>query len=521
MTIHRRFLVCLLLAFTSFFSRGEPLALADSSIPQSNVAGQVESRARHLMQDLQKQGFEVTDGYAKLYTIEDCTYTFDKMGLCYGNNPAAPYVTFAVKPWPGEFVDDKSNLWGPSRHGYIDIYRLDPREAIIILAQLPPPGAFFSEQTWLFTHKGSIITDSQTYYNVDTLMHGFVDIFFATVPGDDERVQSCSMLSMPNNNVVIQNQSKGSFGEIRYFIITPDGFMNKAVRQAFAGIGVQDKDVFTEQIPSDMITGLGKDSDNFTTAVRYAEPKDGGGTGTPSSIWRKNLPLVVLRVRDTRSDRQVQPYPPLQLEQRTAVDELGYKPDVGALLAEVGKKWGQPCANADCSDKAATFIDVQRYPPYTVGPLCREIGEDCLLDNWDASYQFYGPLPLDNGEIYAVAGTLGTQTGNATYVGFGVNQKSRLVGVANLSDAQLKNTAKAYQEVVNNTDKFFLYYFTRDCSGLDTLTGKNCLPISESMVPVGDYAALSVRDYIKPGTQRGPDSQSVLPSMLLQLQRPQ
>lgn len=519
MISHRQILVCSLLIFTCFFSMGEPVAFGGSITP--DVPGQVENKARHLAQVLKKQGFEVTSGYAKLYTIEDCTYTFEKMGLCYGNNPAAPYVTFAVKPWPGEYVDTTSNLWGPSRNGYIDIYRLDPREAIVILGLLPPPAAFFSEQTWLFTRKGDFHTESETYQNVDTYMHGFLDVFFAEVPGSEERIQSCSMLSMPNNNVVIERKSGGSFGQIRYFIITPDGAMENAVRQAFAGIGVQDKNVFTEPIPSDMKTGLDKESDNFTTAIRYAQPKDGGGKGTPSSIWRKNLPLQILRVRDTRSNRPIQPYPPVVLEERTAVDELSLKPDVGALLAAVGRKWGQPCATADCSDEAKTFIDIQRFPPYTVGPLCREIGENCLLDNWDASYQFYGPLSFDNGEVYAVAGTLGTETGNATYVGFGVNQKSRLLGVANLSNEQLKNTAKAYKGEVGNTEKFYLYYFTRDCSEVEGLTGKNCLDITETMIPPGDHAALSVRDYMKPDTQRGPDSSLVLPSMLLQLRRPE
>lgn len=519
----RKLIVSFLFVLTTFLIMGSSPTTANSILQENNAPGQVESRARHLMKDLKKQGFEVTRGYFKLYTIDDCDYTFDKMGLCYGNNPAAPYVTFAVQPWPEEFVDMTSNLWGPSHPGYIDVYRLDPREAIVILGLLPPPGAFFSEQTWLFTRQGSFDTGSDTYRDVDKYMHNFLNIFFATVPDNDQRIQSCSMLSNPNNNVVIERKSHShaAFDQIRYFIITPDGYMENAVRTGFAGIGVNDDDVFTEPIPSDMITGLDEAADNFTTAIRYAQPQDGGGVGTPSNAWRKNLPLVVLRVRDTRSNRQVQLYPPVVLEPRTAVDELSLKPDLGALLAAVGRRWGQPCANADCSGQAKSFIDVQRFPPYTVGPLCRAIGENCLLDNWDASYQFYGRLSFDQGEIYAVAGTLGTETGNATYVGFGINQTSRLLGVANLSDKDLKGTANFYEGEVDQAGKFYLYYFTRDCSGLEELTGKNCFSIPETMILRGDFAALSVRDYVKPETQRGPDSSLVLPSMVLQLRRPE
>lgn len=514
------FCCCVIAIFVAFVA-GCSSSSDSAAGPKNNVPASVELNAQRLTDELTAQGFEVSRGYFKLWTADNCEYTFERMGMCYGNNPAAPYVMFAVPPWPEEYVDPvTSTLWGPSAPGYIDVYRLDPREAIVILGQLPPPGAFFSEQTWLFTRQGTYNAGSDTYKNVDIYAHGLLRFLFATVPGNPGRIQSGSMLSNPNNNVVIERKSRAAFDQIRYFVITPDQFMDNAVRQTFTGIGVKDEDVFTEQIPSDMKTGLDQGSDDFTTAIRYAEPKDGGGTGTPSDLWRKNLPLVVLRVRDTRSDRRIQPYPPVVLETRTAVNELPLKSDLGSLLAAVGRKWEQPCANSDCSDRAKSFMDVQGFPAYTKGPLCREIGENCLLDNWDASYHFYGPLSLDNGEIYAVAGTLGTETGNAIYVGLGINQTSRLVGIENLSAGDLKGTANAYVREVSNTGKFFLYYFTRDCSDLKELTDEHCFELPVTLIPVKDNVALSIRDYIKPGTQRGPDSSFVLLPEVLQLQRP-
>jgi hypothetical protein len=163
---------------------------------------------------------------------------------------------------------------------------------------------------------------------------------------------------------------------------------------------------------------------------------------------------------------------------------------------------------------------LQEFPTYLVGPLCLSVGQNCLLDTWDTAYQLFGPMPLDNGEIYAVAGTLGTETGNATYVGFGINQRSRLVGVANLFNDDLKGTANGYAEKASNTGKFYLYYFTRDCSGLEDLTDGHCFQLSEQIIPAGDQFIATIRDYIKPGTQRGPDSSHVLPSMVLKLKRP-
>jgi len=45
------------------------------------------------------RGFEVSCGYFRLYTLDDCQVPFSVMHSCYGNNQAAPYVTFAVLPW--------------------------------------------------------------------------------------------------------------------------------------------------------------------------------------------------------------------------------------------------------------------------------------------------------------------------------------------------------------------------------------------------------------------------------------
>lgn len=520
MSACRRSIVRLLLVLTTFLAVGVSPAIGGSIMSENRVPGQVENKARRLMHDLKKQGFEVSRGYFKLWGIEDCQYTIDKMGLCYGNNPAAPYITFAVPPWPEEFVDSKSNLFGPSETGYIDVYRLDPREAIVILGHLPPPAAYFAEQTYLFTRQGAFSTDSTRYKEIYEQLGAFANVFFATVPDNPERIVAFSSLSNPNNNVVIERQSKAAFDRIRHFIITPDRFMEQAVREAFAGISVRDEDVFTEPIPSDMKVGLVEAADNFSTFLRYAQPEDRGLQGTPSDKWRNNLPLVVLRVRDTRSYREVQSYPPVLLETRTAVDERPLEPDLGNLLFAVSERWGQPCVSADCSDRAESFIDLQTAPVFLVGPLCNEYGENCAGDNWDTVYQLLLPKSLDNGEIYAVAGTLGTQTGNATYVGLGINQVSIFKGVDNLPDSKLKGTANGYGEDADNTDKFFLYYFTRDCSGLKELTDGHCYEIPETMIPQGDQFLLTIRDYIVPDTQRGPDSSLVLPSRLLQLTRP-
>jgi hypothetical protein len=510
-------------------------ASADSIMPDNKVPGSVESSARRLTNGLKHDGYDVLRGYFALYTIDDCQTSYPVMHTCYFNNPAAPYISPLVPHWPDEFVDPATRgAWGPSQPGYDPTYRFDPREAIVIVGQLPPPARYFGLQSYLFTRKGGWNTASPIYKILANRGTVFTDIFFKQVPNNTERILNFASLSNSINNVVIERQSDAAFDKKRFFIITPDQRMDGVVRSELGDIGVADRDIFTEPIPSTTRIGLDAASDDFITGLRYAQPADGGGAGTPSERWRTDLPLVVLRVRPARAQWQPQTYPPVVLDPRTAVDERPLKPKLDTLVKAVSERWGQPCSNADCSDRARTFIDAQSPPTAgginLVGPKCTDIGMNCLGDGQDATYQFVPGLTLDAGEIYAVVGTLGTRTENATYVSLGVNNTFLQLGMLNLSDTQLADTARSYGE--DTYRDFYLYYVTRDCAGLEGLTGGNCLPVPQSVLqPCFDAAggpckdvAFVERDYVRPGTLRGPNGDrmkpSTLPSMVITLRRP-
>jgi hypothetical protein len=275
-----------------------------------------------------------------------------------------------------------------------------------------------------------------------------------------------------------------------------------------------------------MRIGLDADTDDFLTAIRYSMPADGGEKGTPSARWRHNPTMRVLRIRDTSRLQPAQLYPAWEdnsPEPRTAVDEAYLKPDLTSLVYKVSQTWGQPCNDTSCSTEAKTFIDTQSYPFNLVGPLCDNIGMDCQGDTQDTSYQFRGNLGFDDNEVHAVVGTLGTATGNATYVSLGVNNIRLRLGAKNVDGTKLAgSTDPEWYPGVNHLDKLYVYYFTRDCEGLEELTHGFCSSVedTELVIPPGDEASIVERDYISQGTQRGPDSTLTLPSMVLTLQRP-
>jgi hypothetical protein len=132
---------------------------------------------------------------------------------------------------------------------------------------------------------------------------------------------------------------------------------------------------------------------------------------------------------------------------------------------------------------------------------------NCLADNQDTDYQItLPPLHIDNGEVIAAVGTLATATGNATYVSLGVNRFPALVGVANLSDADLYGTAARFQSALQRDHRlFYVYYLARDCTGLHP-----CLEISRKLFPAGETLKLMQRNYINPGSTVGPNPALVL-----------
>jgi hypothetical protein len=432
-----------------------------------------------------------------------------------------------VPAWPDEWVDPgTAGLVGPTLEGYNAAYRLDPSEAIVILAQLPPPARYFGLQTYLLSRPGEWKEESDQYQFVKEKIPALLHTFFTKLPNNQERLQLFADLSDPINHVVIEKGSGAVWDQVRTFVITPDKTMDRAVRQALGRLGIPENTVFTERIPSvlgdaKMMIGLDEESDDFLTVLRYAMPDDGGGDGARSNAWRERLPLVVLRIRDTRPSHQPQPYPPVEFEARFGATppEITYAPNLIKLAEAICSRWNQPCSLTPLLNMKASQLSM-------TGPACVQVGMNCLAPTEDAVYFMSKRLWLPDDRVYAVVGALGTRTGNATYVGMGLNSSVTQLGFANIADDTLAGSADGYD--VPNHDRFFLQYFARDCTGLDALTGGNhCYAIGDQLPDCADptdltctMLVLSVRDYLLPDSQRGPEPKLTLNPLVIPLQRP-
>lgn len=506
-----------------------PLGLTDNDVFVPIVfrnAGRVESTARWLTDDMTQQGYEVERGYFELYTQDECPYSYEVLHSCLGNNPAAPYVVPILPSWSDEWIDPgTAGMLGPTEEGYSPSYRFDPSEAIVILALLPPPARYLGLQTYLMSRPGEWDVESDQYEFVRDHVPALFNTFFSKLPNNQARLQLFADLSDPINNVVIYSESGAIWDQVRYFVITPDQTMDTAIRESLNGFGVPDNFIFTEQIPStlgetDMELGLEEGDDDFLTLMRYAMPDDGGGDGARSAKWREDLPLVVLRIRDTRSTHEPQPYEWVDFESRAATDppEVDLKPQLDALADAVCESWGQP----SCSRWG--FLNLRASPLHWTGPACVDVGMNCLAPSEDAAYFFSSRLPLPDDRVYAAVGALSTQTENATYVGLGLNSSLTQLGFANIEDVQLAGSADEF----DSSGRFFLHYFARDCTDIETLTeGSLCYSIGDQLPYCTDpedlacaTLVLTVRDYLFPGTQRGPLPANTLTPEIIQLQKP-
>lgn len=358
-----------------------------------------------------------------------------------------------------------------------------------------------------------------------------VGYLFSTLPRNPERVQSFSSVSNSINNVVMDGGPSGaSFGQLRYFVITPDQAMDEKVRTALERLGVPLEAVFTERIPSSFDgtplgpLGLDEEALDFMHGFRYAMPEN----EQAAQAWRSKLPLTVLRIREApSSDRPAEPYGDIPRDERQAEDEADLRGDFHDLVSAVTTRatqgpWNLSPLPAPSMGEPPVMGNVESWLGH-FGPRCRTIGENCLGDGQDASYFFMPPQPIDDGQVYAVVGTLGTQTGNATYNGLSINDASLLKGVANVPDydpdspdSDLEGSAGRYAGAVASHDKFFVHFFARDCDAIDGLTDGACTTITSTMVPPmtdvsapGDphlhgFFTAGLRSYVKPGTERGP-----------------
>ncbi len=487
-------------------------AAAAATDPLGNInrlPAALEQTVGTLRFNLSAHGFAVARGYWTLWGVDDCKYPLQTIGYCYGNNPTAPYALAVVPTWNDEYVEQKFHhlLNEPLRH-MSGIHRLDQREALVIVAQLPPPARYFGMQSNVFTREAAFDPDNtpDPIYPIvtDPLLLG---ILFGASPDPSRRMMVSSIGNSINNIVIEKQTGQAPWNKPAYFVITSDDGMKTEMTNALVAAGASESDIFTEPVAPDLVKlGLDRAADDLVTYIRYSMPDD----PVAGERWRQELPLAILRVRDMSARQYNHPLPVPKYTDRaanydeTALD-VGDPSDFQALQDAVRTLWGQQHVQSLPFFSAYKKLDLIGQHclgyddpfPEPRGPM------DCLGDTQDADYQISQSAPLDGGEVVAVVGVLSKETGNATYTSLSVNWFPELIGVLNIDDKELKGSAEDFGTA--NSDLFYVYYVARDCTGLT-----HCREISKKLVPAGELIKFIQRNYINPGSSSGPDPKYIL-----------
>jgi hypothetical protein len=130
-------------------------------------------------------------------------------------------------------------------------YRFDRREALVVLAEMPPPASYFGIATNLFTRQ-DVRNDNDPIFQKLAPLPLLPDILFSASPNPSRRMILAS-LGNTTNNVVMAGVNGPPWGQQRYFVITPDEDMADEIIAALARAGVDAKDVFTEPVSPNLV----------------------------------------------------------------------------------------------------------------------------------------------------------------------------------------------------------------------------------------------------------------------------
>ena len=268
----------------------------------------------------------IADGYS----VERGVMKFIFPEGAFFANPSSPYGVY--------MFEDRQPLW-----------KLDEREAIVLLGCTPPPADYFSYRSYLFSTFNGLRQE----------------IVFASL-GD-----SINNLAVNTTSLNIGNP----FGRTTVVTTTADVNTDRAVRKAFAAAGVQATAINTDIIPSSLVRlGRGAMTDTFTMLHRVAifqNPEE--GQAYIDTEW------PVIRVTPPLQQRSL-PFstPPLR-ERGTGITENALSATFSAFVDQVDRT-------------VQRELRLQRNERYTVSrnrmnvvPLegfeCIEELTNCLGDN--------------------------------------------------------------------------------------------------------------------------------------------
>ena len=502
---------------------------------------------------LDQAGYNVKEGQADLFEIDDCDKNVKAFDTSFGNNPAAPYIVPAVPQGDGEVYDYGKSMQSESNTDLYWTYRLEQDEAILMFGNMPPEGAFVGYETFLFTRHfdGEDLTGMDWLShcvglqhhlspNPDNLLYDSPPLATTdgqggeTYPDNPERVTLFANGPTINRRTLerlYQDQGGDFWGQQAIFSTSPDAAFEDALNNA---LGTELAKIHVHSpLGPELNYGLGKEADDFWTLMRYAVPKD----REEGDAWRYNLAdnLVVLRV-SKKSPGGETPHPTFVFEAKDAdFDER-------VLAADLQKVANAVAGQLDFGGTAWQEIgimlsDIPLHAPSSIPMAMSAVGA-----THDADYRMSLKKRFESKDFLAIVGVNHTVTGNASYVSLGIYDAGVWKGIKGISqgvdfpapgeklhgsaEAFFQATGQAPSGLTNDLSNFYVQILARPDANLPpAVTALNgCTLIHDSssndedvVLEYGKTIRVTERAYLNPNANAscGPDHTKLLSMIVL------
>jgi len=424
---------------------------------------------------LERDGFIVQEG--KLGVI-DILGLFEAgyLDSCYGNNPSTPYMLYWMPAAPGETIDRTEFIEIGKAvgnkfliEGLQDDFKLRPDEALVLVGSTPPPAAYFSYRSYLFSRV--IAGERRTLFPSlgDTLNH------------------------LRINTSGTPNGVEGNpFDRETIIVTTADKAIDGRVRRAAQSAGYSSAVMNTDVIPSGLVRmGLEADADNFLVLLRLAffEDKEAG------DAFMENPGVSVFRLTP-KEPASLVPYGVQQLRPRGTgnAKELDLFGAVSDLRQAILAKY---------AGLNATELNTSIWLLEGFDAIQRSV--NVIGENRDTTYLRTDEFTLDDDpdEFLIVYGVNHAVTGRATYSNFGIYGAKILNGIGAVSSHDLSGTAETYIPGHAASGDLYAWKVARRSRG-----DPRCLEIPWGRkahgVDLDEAAFVGFRAYVEKETKVGP-----------------
>ncbi len=437
---------------------------ADVGMEEGNVGG---GNISVLMKALEEDGFEVQQG--RIINFDALSLVNAGLFLnANGNNAGNPYKTFIFPSMPGQSSPPFSDI-----NGWSVLYKIRPDEALIYVGTTPPECAYYSYQTFMFTH----------YYPGE----GKSKKVFGNI-GD-----TINLLTAKTNGT-----KENPFGKATFIISTADKGLNNSISEAAKAANYPSEILNTEALPYPLLRmGWDNESDTYAFIQRVALIKD----EKIQRAYLNSTPGVILRITP-KAPAKLDPFgmPTLRVRGTGNLSEFELMNALDTLRDAILKKYDA---------KNATELETHVWEPEGYDAIQR--GIDIIGAGRDTIYLNTTPFTLsnDSNDFVIIYGVNHAAIGKALYSNFGIYGVRNINGVAGVDSRNFSGTAEEYIPGHPAAKYLYVWKVARECSG-----DPNCLVVPWGKgaygIDLNQTAFVGFRAYVEPETNVGPSYTEVV-----------